>query len=327
MATNRMFSPIDEEHRHGRLPNRAAINEGTERFPMMNRKKLAAFAAAGSFAALLAFGALAPQVSFAQDAPTTSPMQGEWADQWSVRLAEQLGVTEAELQSAIDSVAAEILSQAVTESALTQEEADAISAALSAAVTDGAAGFGAEVRELVRVAREVDFDVQTAIADALGIDASTLRGNLVPGLLGGRGGPGGFGQGEFGMSGRAELTEEEQAAISARRAAVEALQPYLEAESFQNAITGAYQAAIDAAVADGALTAEEAATLEEQLSSENGFAFPGFGKHGGRGMGPGGMGGMERGGFGPRGGAPFGGAPNGDAPAAPTGNPENSTQG
>jgi hypothetical protein len=268
-----------------------------EKQQMMNKKKFAAWIGAGSLAALLAFGALAPQVSFAQDTPTTTPtQQSAVAGDWGARVAEQLGVTEAELQSAIDAVAEQIVTDAVAAEALTADEGDAILASLATVVADGAQG--GQLRDLMQAARAIDFDMQTALADELGVDASELgigfmadgRGGMGRGDMGrgdmGRGGMGrgGMGRGDMGPGGFNALSEEEQAAMTARHEAMEALLPYLEAETYQNAITSARQAAIDEAVADGALTDEQAAALAE---AGVGPHF-GFGGHGGRhGMGGG----------------------------------------
>lgn len=291
---------------------------------MITRKQMIGIAAGGTLAAMLAFGAIAPQVSFAQETPASAPtgtpaQQPGMPGDWTARLAEQLGVTETQLQTAIDEVAAEIVAEAVAQGALTQEEGDAILTALSTTVTDGVAGSGAEMRDLLRAAQSIDFDVQTALADALGIDASEVVNGIPFGgsLFGGRGGDVPFGGGPGGVDrlARPELSAEEQATLTARREAVEALQPYLAGETFQNAIRDAWQAVIDEALADGALTSEQAATLSEQVSSENGLPLFGIGGHGGRGMAPGGFG---PGGFGP----------GGERPAAPAtdGTPESADE-
>lgn len=293
---------------------------------MIRKKQIAGMVAAGSLAGLLAFSALAPLVAYAQDDPGGAPtarfrMSGNWAE----RIAEQLGVSEEDLQSAIESVAAQVVDQAVEDEVLTEDEGDELLESLSEAIAEDELGRSSALRELLRTVNRIDFDVKAALSEALDIDLSDfdditlLGGGFSRGMPDQEGedrpGMGGEGRPEVNGEDRAEADEEERPEMNeefaAQREALEALQPYLESDDFQEAIQSAYEAAIDEAVADGALTEEQAETLKEDGS------FPGFGMGGGFGGrgGGGAPGGMDRGGMGPgpRGNMPHqGGAPNSD---------------
>ena len=172
-----------------------------------------------------------------------SPLDGDsdsdGVSDYTEALAEALGVSVDDLQAAQQSAKEAAIAQAVTDGTLTQEQADA----MLAGETTGKAG---------RHFRGSDYD--TYLADALGItleELQTAQQTVRDTVVSEKG------------------TRDDDGLGDARSS----LSPYLE-DAYQQA----YQEAVDAALADGAITNEEAAQLLENIPSIG----HGFGSHGGR---------------------------------------------
>jgi len=169
-------------------------------------------------------------------------------------LAEALGIDVDTLQAAQQTAEENALNQAVTDGLITQEQADA---ALSGEASGKPVRF-----------KGSDIDMDTYLADALNITVEELesaeaeaKSILLDQAL------------ENGT-----ITQEEYDAQQLRST----MSPY-----FENAYSSAYQSAIDAALADGAITEEQAAQLEAEpqfggRGFDGGHGFDGGrGKHGG----------------------------------------------
>lgn len=181
------------------------------------------------------------------------------------QLAEALGITVEELQAAREEARVAAIEQAVADGLITQEQADQL-------LENGIGGHG------LRFGAGHD----TFLADALGISIDELqaarqevRDEAVAAWL-------------DEMVAAGVTTQEQADLISARRA----VQEYVDVEALQAAIQAAYEEAVAQALADGAITQEQA----DQLLSEQAFGFRGFGD-GFRGHGRGGFKGF--GGLGP----------------------------
>lgn len=214
-------------------------------------------------------------------------------DNHTALLAEALGITEEELQTAITTARNAAIDQAVTDGRITQEQADELKS------REGGPGIGKE-------------GSKEALAAALGITVEeletaqqTVRAQMIA---------------EEVAAGN--ITQEEADLMTAR----EAVHGYLE-ERLQSA----YEEAVAQAVADGAITQEQADLLLSQEAGR-GFGGPGMhggprgGHMGGEGVGPqggerpeGGPDGEDRGGRGP-GQQPEGTPESSSAPVVPSNN-------
>lgn len=170
-------------------------------------------------------------------------------------LAEALGITVEELKAARAEAYATAIEQAVDGGLLTEEQAEAL--------LEGAGRFRHPFIGLA--------DQGELLAEALGISVEELEAA----------------QAEVRTARLAELveagviTQEEADLIAARQA----VQTYVDREALAETLQNAYQAAIDAALADGAITEAQAEQLQENAPSFDGFNFfrRSFGGRGGHG--------------------------------------------
>ena len=175
-------------------------------------------------------------------------------------LAEALGITEEELQTAQDEARAAGIQQAVDEGLITQEQADR----MLACGGFGFRGWGGPGGNIV--------DQRALLADALGISVDELQAAQDQAFA-------------ARLSQAVEagcITQEEADMMIARRD----LTNYLNTDEIKNAIRSIYENAVQQAVADGVITQEQADTfLSEGVS---GFGGPGiFDGHGRMRGGPG----------------------------------------
>lgn len=229
-------------------------------------KRLIYMGMGGALVLALVIGGI---VVFAQDdepaeetpAPETEALPGlrfqrGWlGEQRDELLAEALGITVEELDAAVDEAYAAAIEQAVAEGLLTEEQAEEL--------LDSPFRFRFPLAGVA--------DKNGLLAEALGISVEELeaaqaevRAERLAALV------------EAGV-----ITQEEADLMIAR----EAVQSYVDREALAETLQNAYQAAIDAALADGAITEAQAEQLQENMPSFDSFGF--FGRRfGGRG-GPG----------------------------------------
>jgi hypothetical protein len=226
------------------------------------------------------------------DADTTQPLPGFGFGRHgrgdmgvdSEALAEALGITVDELESAKLEAREAAIAQAVADGLLTQEEADALLA--------NGLGVGG------RHGWHFGSDWDTFLAEALGISVDELQAA----------------QDEVYAARLAALVEagmitQEQADLALAQRAV---QSRLDTETLQAAVQSAYEDAVAQALADGVITQEQADQLLSEFSAQS-FDFRGFDRGFGRGFGHGhGFGGPRGFGFG------FGNGSNPDTDAAPS---------
>ena len=179
-------------------------------------------------------------------------------------LAEALGITVEELEAAHDEAKEAALAQAVADGLISQEEADAI--------------LAGEARPR-GLGRQAGIDGQAFLADALGISVEELEAAIEQ-----------VQADRLAAMVEAGAITQEQGMLTARQA----VESYVDREALQDMMQAAIEEAINEALADGAITQEQADTL---LSNVENFEGRGFG---GRGFG--GRGGHHHG---PRGGAGF----------------------
>jgi hypothetical protein len=172
------------------------------------------------------------------------------------RLAAALGITVEELAAAEDEAYAAAIDQAVAEGLLTEAQAEQL-----------LEGNGRFRHPFIGSA-----DREALLADALGISVEQLQSAMA----------------EVRAARLAELVEsgaltQEQADLMAARAAV---QDYVDQEALAETLQNAYEAAVDAALADGAITAAQAEQLLENMPAFDRFDFgsafgggPGRGHH------------------------------------------------
>jgi hypothetical protein len=162
-------------------------------------------------------------------------------------LAEALGITVEELDAAVDEAYAAALEQAVAEGLLTQEQA--------AELLDSPFRFRFPLLGLA--------DKNELLAEALGITVEELeeaqaevRAARLAALV------------ETGI-----LTQEQADLIAARQA----MRNYVDPEALAETLQNAYQDAVDAALADGAITEAQAEQLLEEMPTFQHFEFFGHG--------------------------------------------------
>lgn len=244
--------------------------------------------------AIVGFSASAVYAQTATPEANSSPLaapqragRGDGEDH-SALLAEVLGISEEELQTAVATARDAAIAQAVANGTITQEQADAMQA------EEGGRGMGWGL-----LGKGADHDAE--LAEALGItleELQTAKAEVNSRILD-----------EAVASG--EITQEEADLMQARQA----LREYL-----RDRMQTAYEAAVAQAVTDGVITQAQA----DQILSEEGAGLFGPGMGGGRHGGPGGQmdGGLEGG----RGQGRGPGQTPDDAPAAPdSGTPEESS--
>lgn len=187
----------------------------------------------------------------------------------SSALAEALGITADELQTAIEAAQSAALDQAVADGLLTQEQADAIRSngfGRGHGFGIGGADFDALLAEALGISTE---DLQAAQQK---VYSDRLAQMVTDGVL-----------------------TQEQADLMQAYKAVEG---YVDYAAIQESVQGFYQAAIDKALADGVITQAQADQMSSNLSTLGGFGPHGFGmpfgpgpERGGRGHHGGGWGG------------------------------------
>ena len=222
--------------------------------------------------------------AFAQDGPALAHGPGRGRGPGGARvdvdeaqlLADALGITVEELEAAREAVREAIVEQAVAEGLITEAQAEAL---LEANAGPRAAQF---LRRLIQ--NNMEIDSQQLLADALGITVEELQAaqrEVQEAKL-------------AAMVEAGILTEEEAEMIAARRA----VQEYVDREAIAEMVRNSLEAAINEALADGAITQEQADQMLEHLENFDGFRFnfgpgrPGHGPGHHRG-GPGGPGGQR----------------------------------
>jgi hypothetical protein len=186
-------------------------------------------------------------------------------------LAEALGITVEELETAYAAARTAAIEQAVADGLITQEQADELLAQ--------GGGFGGRGHYGFIGSQKDEY-----LAEALGISVEELQAAQAEVLAA-----------RLAAMVEAGMTTQEQADLMAARQAV---QNYVDQEALQAAVQSEYESAIEAAVDAGAITQEQADQLLEDLENS---LVPSFG-FGGFGGGPGGH--HHGGGF--RGGPGFG---------------------
>lgn len=217
-------------------------------------------------------------------------------------LADALGISIEALQTAHETAVAAALQEAVNAGLLTQEQAEQL--------IESGAGIG---RMHLPHFADVDIDFHALLADALGISPDELTSAQQAAHAARL----------ADMVAEGTITQEQADFIAARMA----LQDYIDYDALNDSFQAIFQEAIDQALADGVITAEQAEAMLNNLptfSSQNfggrGFGPHEFGGHHGFGPGRGGHGSFR--GFGPGDGTGFGaksGPSNGDGfgPGAP----------
>lgn len=208
-------------------------------------------------------------------------------------LAEALGITTAELQTAQQKAAEAGLAQAVKDGLITQAQADAIKAR-------GAGGFEFGFFGHLEAFGDTTIDSQALLADALGISTAELKtaqakardAELAQAVTDGK------------------ITQEQADNMKAQ----EALQNYFQEKDLAGQVRSLYEQAVKDAVTAGVITQAQADQVLTNLKSgpglHGGFRMPGLGspemggRHGGRGFG------------GPKGN--LNGGNNGSTPTTPT---------
>lgn len=180
-----------------------------------------------------------------------SGQRGNGRGERSQALADALGISLEELQTAHEEAKAAAIAQAVTDGLITQEQADEILAG------NGRLGRGLHLENGAEY-----------LADALGITVEELHSAMD----------------EVHAARLAEMvaagaiTQEQADMIAARRA----IESYVDREALQATIQAAYEDAINQALADGAITEEQAEALLSNIDNigRRGFGGPGFGGRG-----------------------------------------------
>ncbi len=248
---------------------------------MSRAKKWTAVSGAAMAVLMLLVAALPAAADATVAAPTAhrgGPMGGGADDTY---LAEALGITAAELQTAQQAANEAAIDQALAQGLITQAQADALKER-SDMFGRGGRGFhgffgtdGATI------------DMDALLADALGITTDELSAArvkaqdlaLAAAVADGR------------------ITQEQADQLKARQA----LQTYMEGQDFQGQVRSLYEGLVQKAVQAGVITQEQADAILSDTGSIGGMrGFEGFDGHHGRG-------GMRMRGFG----GPSGAAPSG----------------
>ncbi len=188
-------------------------------------------------------------------------------------LADALGITAAELQTAQQEAYEAAIDQALAEGLITQAQADALKQGSSGMM--GKRGFGH-----FGLLGSDTIDTEALLADALGVSVDELQAAKTE-------------ANDAALAAAVEagnITQEQADQMKARQA----LQDYIQEQGLQDRVRSLYEEAVNAAVSAGVITQEQA----DQILSESSFGFgmrglggPGFGMHGGRGHG--GFGGLR----------------------------------
>jgi len=264
---------------------------------MKKWKKLAAIAGAGLAVLMLTVVALPASASSTVAAPLEHRGGGMGGGVNDTYLAEALGITAAELQTAEQTAYVAGIDKALADGLITQAQADALK--------QGNGEFGRlggrELHGFLGLSGAT-IDPDALLADALNITVDELnaaRVNAQDAALA-----------QAVTDG--QITQEQADQMKAEQA----LRTYLDTQDLQGQMKTLYENAVKAAVTAGVITQAQADTI---LSNQNGFGRFG-GMYGLEGFGgPGGHGGHGRGGmhgFGdPNGATPNGTAPNGTTPS------------
>jgi hypothetical protein len=160
-------------------------------------------------------------------------------------LAEALGITEEELDAAIATARTSVIDQALEQGLITQAQADELKTSSSSRMT----------RSLSTWIKQGDFDYDTLLAEALGISVDELKQAYQEAVF--------AGIDQAVLDGK--LTEE-QALLAKGKYALN------KNTAFQDAMSSAYQAAVQEAVDNGVITQEQADLILADISSR-GFGF------------------------------------------------------
>jgi len=187
--------------------------------------------------------------------PFGDPQDGNSTADYTVALANALGISVEELESAFDAVKTTMIEQAVDDGNLTQEQADQI----LEGDTPSKGRFGKHPGPRMSgddynalLAEELNIDVETLVAAQQEAHETLLNQALEDGTI----------------------TQEEYDRIQVRTT----MAPY-----FTDAFSQAYQNAVETALADGVISDAQAEELLENTPAfEPGMGLPGFGHRPGR---------------------------------------------
>jgi hypothetical protein len=264
----------------------------------LSKKRIAALVSVVAVAVFaLVFAAAAPQVASAHGGPggfsrggfdaakMAGPAQGD------TYLADALGITAEELQTAQQQAAEAAVDQAVADGLITEAQADLIQ--------ERAGRFMGMIGKFGRFGDTTEIDHEALLADALGISVEELQAAqaeakdaaLAQAVADGK------------------ITQEQVDQMNAMRA----LHEYMQEQGLQDSMRSLYSEALQGAVDAGVITQEQA---DQLLEGKAGFGMRAPGGHNMRGFGGHGMPHFDKGDFRGR----FNGqgfAPRGDAPTSP----------
>ncbi len=271
----------------------------------MNKRKVIPILVVGALALASLFGVIAYRSANAQSSTPTSPNNtgpgqaphpgfgGGYSDE---DLANALGITADDLNTAVQKANSAALDQAVQAGLITQAQADELRANGSVFPFGGRwSGWLSQ--------NGIDYDA--LLADALGITAEKL-------------------QAAYAQAYNARIDQavtdgnltQQQADLMKGQYALS------NSKNFQSAMQTAFEDGVKQAVTDGVISQAQA---DQILQNSNGMGFPGFKGFAGFGEFGGGRGGGFGGHGGPGDGMPGNWAPNNQAPAAPTATPSSGT--
>ena len=245
---------------------------------MRNLKKLAAVAGAGLAVLMLTVVALPASAAGTVSAPLAhrgGPMGGGANDTF---LAESLGITAAELQTAQQTAYEAGIDQALAAGLITQAQADALKERSAASGRFG----GRELHGFLGFGGDTTIDPDALLADALGITTDELQAARVEAQ-------------DLALTAAVEegqITQEQADQMKAEQA----LKTYLSDQGLQTQMQTLYQDAVKQAVKAGVITQAQADAI---LANQGAFGkfggmhgFDGFGGRGGM-HGRGGMRGLD----------------------------------
>jgi hypothetical protein len=240
---------------------------------MRNLRKLAAVAGAGLAVLMLTVVALPASAAGTVSAPLAhrgGPMGGGANDTY---LAEALGITATELQTAQQTAYEAAIDKALADGLITQAQADALKQG------NGSGRFGREMHGFLGLAGDTAIDQDALLADALGITTDELQAARVKAQ-------------DLALAQAVtdgQITQEQADQMKADQA----LKTYLDDQGLQTQMQTLYQDAVKQAVKAGVITQAQAdAILANQGKFGGMHGFDGFGGRGGM-HGPGGRGGMH----------------------------------
>ncbi len=242
---------------------------------MRNLKKLAAVAGAGLAVLMLTVVALPASAAGTVSAPLAhrgGPMGGGANDTY---LAEALGITAAELQTAQQTAYEAGIDQALAAGLITQAQADALKERSAASGRFG----GRELHGFLGFGGDTTIDPDALLADALGITTDELQAARVEAQ-------------DLALTAAVEegqITQEQADQMKAEQA----LKTYLSDQGLQTQMQTLYENAVKQAVTAGVITQAQADAILANQGKFGGMrGFDGFGGRGGM-HGRGGMRGLD----------------------------------